>query len=203
MPLLGFALAVVTGLALLQVAIALRAPESSVAAGEERTRATARRFYAAVEVAFASGDFGPLRSIVDPRYAGHDATLASVQTLDDFEDDIAKTRRAQPSLRLEVVAITTDRDRAVVALSSVDAGSLADGAESTSIEVIRVAGGLVVERWQLGSSREQPAAATLVGSREGSTFDAWAPPRTPGGRATTPPILTPTDGLICRASSCS
>lgn len=160
-----FALA--AGLGLLHVAAGLRTPAPLAPderAGAEANREAAWRFYAALDAALATGDAGPLRTAVAATFVNHRPGAATGGSA-GLAHEVAALRRARPGARLSAEALVVDGDVVLAYVSVRDAAPgratvnvpLAAPATWDTIELVRVAAGVVTERWILGSASDRVA----------------------------------------------
>lgn len=160
-----FALA--AGLGMLHVATDLRttvplAPGERV--GAESNRAAAWRFYSALDAALATGDVHPLRAAVATGFVDHRPGAATGGSA-GLAHEVAALRRARPGARLSAEALVVDGDVVLAYVSVRDAAPsrapyrvpLAAPATWDTIELVRVAAGVVTERWILGSASDSVA----------------------------------------------
>jgi hypothetical protein len=121
------------------------------------TRASAQEFYAAQDEALKSGDASRLIAAVAPSFVDHLAKTGTRPNRDGLVSEIMALRRTQPGLRLTTEMFVIDGDRALVYVSAhadIAASPLPGTPEpltrsADTVEVVRVAGGVVVERWRL------------------------------------------------------
>lgn len=151
-------LSVLTALALLVTAVALRPPTlAPVADGSQdaAARALAYRFYDAANAAIATGDAAPLAALVAPGFVERGTPPDAVPDRDGLVRRILAIHAAHPGLRLGVEAVAADGDLVVVAVR-VDGGApptllglRLDGAWAAwgAVDAFRVADGRIVERW--------------------------------------------------------
>ena len=149
--------ALVTGCAVLLVGAML--PDLQPLPLNESTtavnRAAAREFYAAQDDALSTGDVRRLIAAVAPAFVDHRPGLAAGQDRTGLVGEITALRSVRPGVRLTTEALLVDGDRVLVYVSlfpTDPAGQTAaspNAASADTIEVVRVAGGLVAERWSL------------------------------------------------------
>ncbi len=146
----GFAM--LTALALLQIGIAATAlrPRAPTAASNaaSATRSAVDRFYAAIDVVLATGDAAPLEIAVDPAFVDHGAAGQTSDRVGLIADLLAR-RQTDPNLQFDVAAVIVDGDQALAYLQT-DPFHETDARPITTIDALRVRGGVVVERWSDG-----------------------------------------------------
>jgi predicted ester cyclase len=150
-----------TGLGLVGVATTVTqaplafAPNTATAAAE-----SVDRFYAAADEALRTGDPTALRDAVAPGYVDHASATASRTGVARYVESLAELREACPDCRLAVEKLVVGTDRAAVRVAAhghrqgTAAGVSGDGAPIawTALDVLRVAGGRVAERWSRGDA---------------------------------------------------
>jgi hypothetical protein len=139
------------------------------------TRLAVDRFYAAINVLLAAGDTAPLDAAVDPTFVDH---VAASQERDRpaFITDLLAPRRAGPGRQLVV-----DGDQALAYLPT-DPFDTAETSSTTTIEALRVRGGVVVARWR--DRLETTTAVHTPAPAERWSGDAvWAVPAVPTAEA--------------------
>ncbi|HEU0114997.1 MAG TPA: nuclear transport factor 2 family protein, partial [Thermomicrobiales bacterium] len=150
-PLVVACCALLTALAMLQIggaAMALR-PGATSAADDptaNATRAAVNRFYAAVNVALATGDAAPLDSAVDPAFVGHVAASNQPRDRIALVADLLARRRADPDLQYAVAAVVVDGDQALAYVQT-DPNETIAAPPNPTIEALRVRDGMVIARW--------------------------------------------------------
>ena len=162
MPLTIAVFALVTGFAFVLLAAIL--PELqplglgdlSVAAN----RAAAQAFYAAQDAALATGDDRGLLTVVDPAFVDHQPGARAAWGRDDLVGELSALRKEQPGLRLDAEPLLVAGDRVLVAVR-MRAGNSDNAAVSAptpragtleTLDVVRVADGVVAERWSLSGN---------------------------------------------------
>lgn len=199
-PLVVAVFALVTGVALLLAGAMLPdlrplSPGDSALAANETA---AGEFYAAQDAALATGDTDRLVASVGPSFVDHRPGAATAeQDRAGLVRDVAALRAARPGVRLTAEGLWADGDRvlAYVSMRPSDAAG-GDGAAmppqptADTLEMVRIAGGLVVERWSLDDvSGSWPR--TIVTPTPAAP---WAASRFATATA---------EGQVCGASHCS
>lgn len=149
--------ALITGVALLLVGVLL--PDLQPVPGNESAPAAnqeaAQEFYTAQDDALVTGDPRRLVAAVAPSFVDHRPGAAAGHHRQGLVDEMTTLRRVRPSVRLTAQALLVDGDRVVVYVSLHPPGQ-AESADATpsaisadTIEVVRIAGGVVAERWSL------------------------------------------------------
>jgi predicted ester cyclase len=191
-PLVVAGFAMLTALVLAQLggaAMALRPNATSIASDPTAaaTRAAVERFYAAVNLVLATGDAAPLDAASDPAFIDHVAASSQARDRPAFITDLLAQRRAEPDLQFDVAAVLVDGDQA---LAYVQADPFAETAarQPTTLEALRVRGGVVVERWsdRLGTATVVPKPQSEVGSVGGVGGAVWHGEGTSAGQMPTP-----------------
>lgn len=175
MLMLGAALGLVTAVTLLALASTLLASSSRSAQPSPSAAPSAvTRFYDAINQAIATGDPRALLALLAPGFVDHG--LPGAETGRDNRqgeiDAVAGLRRAHPAPRFTAVASAVDGDRVIIYVHE-SGGATAAGITATPdptvivadrVEVLRLAGGLVAERWVLrdGAPYWQPVPATAT-----------------------------------------
>jgi predicted SnoaL-like aldol condensation-catalyzing enzyme len=160
-------------------------------------RAAAQAFYAAQDAALATGDDRGLLTVVDPAFVDHQPGARAAWGRDDLVGELSALHKEQPGLRVDAEPLLVAGDRVLVAVQMRAGGP--DRAETSaptpraatleSLDVVRVADGVVAERWSLSGN--------LV--TQASQFAQPAP--LPGWSSSQ--IATATaEGLVCLASAC-
>ena len=191
----------VTGAALLMAGafipdlrpLSLDGPAGAVA------REAAAEFYAAQDAALTTGDARRLIAAVAPSFVDHRPGASTAQDRTGLVDDVAALRSARPGVQITAQAFQIEGDRVLVYVSMrpPDPASLADStpsptgnaATADTIEMVRVAGGVVAERWSLDEvpGRWPPAVMTPTPA------PIWSSSRFATAAA---------EGQVCLASAC-
>jgi predicted ester cyclase len=158
--LLAGLLALATGLGLLGVAATLTQDSVTAVPATTADAATAvQRFYAAADLALQSGDATALHAAVAPGYVDHAASSASRPGITGYVQVLAELRAACPDCRLVVEELVVGHDQAAVRLAvqgnrHPDHDASGDGVSLTwsALDVLRIAGGRVAERWSQGDA---------------------------------------------------
>jgi ketosteroid isomerase-like protein len=169
------ALALATAVALTLAASVLRPPP--IAGLSTANADVVRRFYAAVNDAIATGDTAALRAVVAPDFVERDPLPGTRPGRGGLEDHLAALGASAPGIRLlaETVVAAEDRAAARVAIRGGQGTGALGGVvveEPTlwgPVDVFRIAGGKVVERWG------QTDDLTLVRPATAVTLDIASP----------------------------
>jgi hypothetical protein len=162
---------------------------------EAANRAAAWEFYTAQNAALTTGDGSRLTAALDPNFVDHQLGTVAEQDRADLVGELSALRSTQPGIRLAAEPLLVAGDRVLVsvqmrpghAVSLASATSTPQSAPSETIEVVRVAGGVIAERWSLdgvGMPLAAPVTPTAVPS-ESSRF-----------------VTATAEGLVCLASGC-
>jgi hypothetical protein len=193
------AFVLLTGIGLLLIGAMLPDLDPNPRASEAGAtqRAAAKLFYAAADEALATGDGTALLASVDPRFVDHRPGTETGHDRAGLIDATIALRDARPGARLTARVLQVDGDH-VFAYVSVGPtgldhwpGTAATPEPQTvdTIEMVRIAGGVVVERWSLS---EAPGTwpATIVTP---TPVPAWSRERFATATA---------QGQVCLASAC-
>lgn len=151
-------LAALTAVSLLGAVVAVRPPGIPAEADgprEAANRVLAYHFYEAANAAIATGDPAPLAALLAPAFVERGAPPDAEPDREGLVRRLLSIHTANPTLRLGVDALAADGDLVVAAvrISGADAptflGLRLDDAWTGwgSVDVFRVAGGRIVERW--------------------------------------------------------
>jgi hypothetical protein len=166
---LALTLMLLTGLVLGQL-LSL-GPTQSAALPETGSDAaqTAERFYAAINAVLESGDASSLRAILHPSFVDHAPAGEDSGTARDLESDLLALRAMFPGLRLESSSTISGGDMVASSLIAVgsaqaDVSGIAVETQLTGpdFELLRVAGGMVVERWASAVLPKPPGVELLA-----------------------------------------
>lgn len=121
----------------------------------EQTRADARRFYERMNRAIASGDMAELDAVIAPEAIDHNPIPGMKQGLEGIKAAFAEQRLAFPDLTATVEDVVVEGDRAAcrVHMRATHRGAFQGVAATgkrvtlTGIDILRFAGGKVIERW--------------------------------------------------------
>jgi hypothetical protein len=158
------------------------------------TREAAAEFYAAEATALATGDVSRLIAAVSPAFVDHRPGMAPYDR-GRLVAEIATLRGERPGALLSPEALLVDDDRvlAYVSMRPADAAGAfgtPTAASDDTIEVVRIAGGVVAERWSVSAA---PGA-----------WPAEVVAPTPTPEWSTSRFATATaEGMVCGASHCS
>jgi predicted SnoaL-like aldol condensation-catalyzing enzyme len=189
----------ITGFALVLIAAILPdlqpLPLADLAAAANR--AAAQAFYAAQDAALATGDDQRLFTVVDPAFIDHQPGARAAEGRDNLVGELSALRKEQPGLRLDAEPLLVAGDRVLVSVQ-MRAGSQ-DGAASSALtpraatletlDVVRVADGVVAERWSLSENLATQASQI-------------APPNPVPDWSTSQIATATAEGLVCLASAC-
>ena len=149
-------LALLTG-AWVGQAYALFSPPEPIGAADTLSQlvvGTAWRFYDAIEILLRTGDDGALRAVVDPDFVDHPDEPVAASGRDGLVGYLASLRETYPALRLVPEEVIAQGDRVVARLVlSGDADGailgipLAGVTPWPRVDVVRVRGDRIVERW--------------------------------------------------------
>jgi predicted SnoaL-like aldol condensation-catalyzing enzyme len=190
--------ALITGVAVLLIGVMLPdlQPTSSHVSGAAANQEAAREFYAAQDEALVTGDPRRLIAAVAPDFVDHRPGAAGKQQRQGLVDEMMALSRVRPGVRLNAEALLVDGDRLLVYVS-LRPTSHADEANATpsatsmdTIEVVRIAGGVVAERWSL---------AGVPGTWPSTIVTPTAVPPWSSSRFATATAA----GQVCGASHCS
>ena len=121
----------------------------------ERTKADARRFYQHLNRALKSGNLAELDEVIAPDALDHNPAPGMKQGLEGIKAAFGEGRLAFPDLVFTVEDVIAEGDKAACRLSTrathrgTFQGVPATGKQvkQTGIDILRFAGGKVVERW--------------------------------------------------------
>jgi len=158
------------------------------------TRQAAAEFYAAEATALATGDAIRLISAVAPAFVDHRPGGTSPNR-GGLVAAIAALRSERPGARLSTQALLVDDDRVLAYLSMRPADAVAPfgtptAASDDTIEVVRIAGGVVAERWSVSAAPGVWPAAIVAPT----PMPEWSSSRFATATA---------EGMVCGASHCS
>jgi hypothetical protein len=148
-------LALLTGLALANTWLVLRAP-AVTAPGMVRhdaaTVATVERFYGAVNVALASGALAPAQALLAPAFRDHAPFPGASPDRAGYLGTLAWLHATGAALTLRVEGVSVDGDRAALRLlvsSTAPPGGLppVTGTMWPATEILGIADGQVTDRW--------------------------------------------------------
>jgi hypothetical protein len=160
-------------------------------------RAAAEQFYAAADDALATGDGRALLASVDPRFVDHRPGTETGHDRAGLVDATIALRDTRPGARLTARVLQVDGDY-VFAYVSVGPrgldhwpGTAATPGPQTvdTIEMVRITGGVVVERWSLSEAPGAWPAAIVTPT----PVPAWSRERFATATAA---------GDVCLASAC-
>jgi predicted SnoaL-like aldol condensation-catalyzing enzyme len=190
--------ALLTGCAVLLVGAMLPdlrpLPPAEAATGQR----AAREFYAAQDEALATGDVRRLIAAVAPSFADHRPGSSMERGRQGLVAEVTALRGALPGVRLSAEALVVDGDRVLVYVSLHPAGAEGRpgatppprGASADTVDVVRVAGGVVAERWSVMAAPGSWPKAIVTPT----TVPPWSSSR----------IATETAaGMVCGATHCS
>jgi hypothetical protein len=148
------ALSTVTALVLLTAAVSIRpAAPVSITSNDGTSRRAVERFYEAVNAVIATGDPGPLATVLAQDFAEPDEAGVLRPGRAPLERSLLALHATVPNLRLETEQVVGDGDRVVAIVrprgvegATVFGLTLIDRDWWSPVEVFRVAGALVVER---------------------------------------------------------
>lgn len=149
--------AFIAGVGAIVVALLLdRAPLPPGDGPAGANRAAAEEFYAAQDAALATGDTRRLMAALDPAFDDHRPGSAG-RGRGGLVDEIAALRNVQPATRLTVEALVVEGDRVLAyvsrrplaAANPRDATRRAADVSADTVELVRIAGGVVAERWSV------------------------------------------------------
>ena len=154
----------------------LMQPVASPAAASGNTEVI-RRFYAAANETIATGDTTALRVVVAPHFVDQDPGPGMRPDRSGLEGYLAALHAVIPDTELLVEAIVAGGDRAMARVAvrgghrpTSLSGAIVDQPEPWgAVDVFRIAGGMIVERWS------QTDDLTLVRPATEVTFDFTAP----------------------------
>ena len=166
-------LAALTALSLLGAVVAVRPPGIPAEADgprEAANRALAYRFYAAANTAIADGDTTPLVALVAPDFVEWSIPPDAGPDRDGLVRRVLALHATTPGLRLGVEAVAADGDLVIAAVRVHTADPptflglrLRDAWTGWGpVDVFRVAGGRIVERWGPATDPAPPAPALRV-----------------------------------------
>jgi predicted SnoaL-like aldol condensation-catalyzing enzyme len=190
--------ALITGVALLLAGVLLADLEplprrGSVAAASQQT---AWEFYAAQDEALATGDTRRLAAVVAPYFVDHRPGGTLGQARQGLVDEVTALRHVRPGVRLTAEAFVVDGDRVLVYVSLHPTGhrgranAMSSALSADMIEVVRIADGVVAERWSLdGVPGTWPPAIVTP-----TAVPPWSSSRFATATAA---------GQVCGASHCS
>ena len=191
-------LVVVAGLVLIAGSILLQpaAPSAAASANTE----VIRHFYAAANETIATGDTAALHAVVAPHFVDQDRVPGMKPDRGGLEGYLIKLHTLVPDMELLVEAVVVGGDRAMVRVgvrgaqdpTPLSGAILAQPEPWGPVDVFRIAGGKVVERWSrtddltlLGTATEVtldiPSPLPRVVSLDRFTFQplaGWSPPPT-------------------------
>jgi hypothetical protein len=158
------------------------------------TRQAAAEFYAAEATALATGDVSRLIAAVAPSFVDHRPGETSPDR-GGMVAEVAALRSERPSAILSTQALLVDDDRVLAYISMRPADAAAGfgtptAASDDTIEVVRVAGGVVAERWSVSAAPGVWPTAVV------------APTPTPEWSSSRFATAT-AEGMVCGASHCS
>jgi predicted ester cyclase len=166
---LTFVLSLSTAVALLAAGIELRAAPPAIET-EAAMRAIVVRFYDAVNETIRTGDTSHLAATVAADFVDHQARPGTAPGRPGLERFLFSLRATFPELRLEVEEVIIDGDQVVarVAVRGAPYGLFvgiplpSPWAHWGAIDVFRLAGGRIVERWGSGEASKllEPLAET-------------------------------------------
>jgi steroid delta-isomerase-like uncharacterized protein len=121
----------------------------------EQTKADARRFYEHLNGALRSGDLAELDQVVAPDIVDHNPAPGMKQGLEGIKAAFGEVRAAFPDLVITVEDVIAEGDKAACRLTTrathrgTFQGVPATGKQvkQTGIDILRFAGGKLVERW--------------------------------------------------------
>jgi steroid delta-isomerase-like uncharacterized protein len=124
-------------------------------AGIEKTKADARRFYEHLNRAMKSGNLAELDAVIAPDAVDHNPVPGMKQGLEGIKAAFAEGRVAFPDLVVTVEDVLAEGDKAACRLRTrathraTFLGVPATGkvVNQTGIDILRFAGGKLVERW--------------------------------------------------------
>jgi predicted SnoaL-like aldol condensation-catalyzing enzyme len=172
---LGATAIVFVGAAVAMIAAAVLAQPAPVTSpstqSADAAADVARRFYAAVNAAIATGDAAPLRTVVAPHFADESPLPGVRAGRDGLEEYLAALHATSPGTRLMVEEAVAADDRVVAQVRT--AGTEPQGALRGflvdqpplwgTVDVLRVADGVVVEHWGQSDDLALPRPLAEVG----------------------------------------
>jgi predicted ester cyclase len=164
----------VAGIVLIAGSFLLQPPPLASASG---TTEVIRRFYAAANETIATGDTTALHAIVAPHFVDKDPVLGMKPDRAGLEGYLAALHAVVPDMELLVEAVVAGGDQAMARVAvrggqgqtSLRGAVVAQPESWGSVDVFRIAGGKVVERWS------QTDDLTLVRPATAVTLEIAAP----------------------------
>jgi hypothetical protein len=188
--------ALFSGVALLLIGVLLPDlhPVPVAALDSSASRAAAERFYTAYDAALDTGDSHLLIAAVAPGFVDHRPEPGEALDRGEFIAEVAALRRVRPGIRVEARALLVDGDYVQVYVrhapdDSIVATPSADRSPGDRIELLRIAGGVVAERWSLTGVAGNWSAALMTPT----PVPPWSSSRFATATA---------EGLVCLASVC-
>jgi predicted ester cyclase len=165
--LLAAILALATGLGLFGIAATLTQVPITVVPSTAAAAAAVERFYAAADATLRTGDATALREAVPRDYVDHAAASAARSGVEGLVRFLAELRTACPDCRLAADEVAVGHDQAAVRVAvhghrqGMNLGASGDGLPLTwsALDVLRIAGGQVAERWSQGDALSLVAPA--------------------------------------------
>ena len=184
-----------SGVALLLVGVLLPdlRPLPVAALDESANREAAERFYAAYDAALGTGDSRLLIAAVAPDFVDHRSESGEALDRGELIAEVAALRTALPGMDVEAKALLVDGDHVQAYVSRTSDGMEAtlssEQAPGDRIELLRIASGVVAERWSVTGAPDLWFATMMTPT----AVPGWSSSRLATATA---------EGLVCLASAC-